>query len=142
MQSGSFGKLNKKISFPESLDLSPYMSEPGENNDLYKLYAVIVHIDMLNASFFGHYICYIKDFRGNWYRIDDCQVKNFCSFSWSPCLVASFFISSCIHLVWYVSQLLYPYKSDITFSHQTVDVYWSHPLYTKIFNAPVCWLPI
>lgn len=74
-QSGSFGKLNKRISFPETLDLSPYMSEPGDNNNLYKLYAVIVHIDMLNASFFGHYICYVKDFRGNWYRIDDCKVS-------------------------------------------------------------------
>lgn len=74
-QGGSFGKLNKRISFPETLDLSPYMSEPGENNNLYKLYAVIVHVDMLNASFFGHYICYIRDFRGNWYQIDDCKVS-------------------------------------------------------------------
>lgn len=73
-QSGRFGKLNKRVAFPETLDLRPYMSETGENNDIYKLYAVIVHVDMLNASFFGHYICYIKDFRGKWYRIDDCKV--------------------------------------------------------------------
>ncbi|XP_027081275.2 ubiquitin carboxyl-terminal hydrolase 18-like isoform X1 [Coffea arabica] len=73
-QSGRFGKLNKRVAFPETLDLRPYMSETGGNNDIYKLYAVIVHVDMLNASFFGHYICYIKDFRGKWYRIDDCKV--------------------------------------------------------------------
>ncbi|MED6144856.1 hypothetical protein PIB30_019476 [Stylosanthes scabra] len=73
-QSGRFGKLNKRISFPETLNLSPYMSEPGDGSDIYKLYAVVVHIDMLNASFFGHYICYIKDFHGNWYRIDDWKV--------------------------------------------------------------------
>ncbi|MED6150995.1 hypothetical protein PIB30_078037 [Stylosanthes scabra] len=73
-QSGRFGKLNKRISFPETLNLSPYMSEPGDEYDIYKLYAVVVHIDMLNASFFGHYICYIKDFHGNWYRIDDWKV--------------------------------------------------------------------
>lgn len=75
-QSGRFGKLNKRVSFPETLDLRPYMSETGDGNDIYKLYAVIVHVDMLNASFFGHYICYIKDFRGSWYRIDDCKVVN------------------------------------------------------------------
>ncbi|KAB1219899.1 Ubiquitin carboxyl-terminal hydrolase 18 [Morella rubra] len=75
-QSGRFGKLNKRVMFPETLDLSPYMSEAGDGTDLYKLYAVVVHVDMLNASFFGHYICYTKDFRGNWYRIDDCKVTN------------------------------------------------------------------
>ncbi|CAI9755585.1 unnamed protein product [Fraxinus pennsylvanica] len=74
-QSGRFGKLNKRVTFPETLNLSPYMSESEDGNDVYKLYAVIVHVDMLNASYFGHYICYVKDFRGNWYRIDDCKVS-------------------------------------------------------------------
>ncbi|XP_076936325.1 ubiquitin carboxyl-terminal hydrolase 18-like [Bidens hawaiensis] len=73
-QSGRFGKLNKRVTFPESLDLSPYMSESADGSDKYKLYAVVVHLDMLNASYFGHYICYTKDFSGNWYRIDDCKV--------------------------------------------------------------------
>ncbi|XVE53488.1 hypothetical protein DITRI_Ditri03aG0007100 [Diplodiscus trichospermus] len=73
-QSGRFGKLNKKVSFPETLDLTPYMSDDGDDINVYKLYAVVVHVDMLNASFFGHYICYTKDFCGNWYRIDDCKV--------------------------------------------------------------------
>jgi len=50
------------------------MSEKGDGADVYKLYAVVVHVDMLNASFFGHYICYTKDFRGNWHRIDDSKV--------------------------------------------------------------------
>ncbi|CAK8569918.1 unnamed protein product [Lathyrus sativus] len=75
-QSGRFGKLNKRVAFPETLNLSPYMSEAGDGSDIYKLYAVVVHIDMLNASFFGHYICYIKDFQGNWYRIDDSKVAS------------------------------------------------------------------
>ncbi|XP_059645667.1 ubiquitin carboxyl-terminal hydrolase 18-like [Cornus florida] len=75
-QSGRFGKLNKRVTFPETLDLRPYMSEAGDGNDIYKLYAVVVHVDMLNASFFGHYICYAKDFCGNWYRIDDCKVTS------------------------------------------------------------------
>ncbi|KAJ4707719.1 Ubiquitin carboxyl-terminal hydrolase [Melia azedarach] len=75
-QSGRFGKLNKRVTFPETLDFSPYMSEEGDGSDIYKLYAVVVHVDMLNASFFGHYICYIKDFHGNWYRVDDCKVMS------------------------------------------------------------------
>ncbi|VVB08902.1 unnamed protein product [Arabis nemorensis] len=75
-QGGRFGKLNKRISFPETIDLGPYTSSGGEGSDVYKLYAVIVHLDMLNASFFGHYICFVKDFRGNWYRIDDSEVEN------------------------------------------------------------------
>ncbi|XP_047327620.1 ubiquitin carboxyl-terminal hydrolase 18 [Impatiens glandulifera] len=74
-QSGRFGKLNKRITFPETLDLSPYMSESGDGTDLYKLYAVVVHVDMLNASFFGHYICYTKDLSGSWYLIDDSKVS-------------------------------------------------------------------
>lgn len=61
-QSGRFGKLNKRVAFSETLNLSPYMSGPGDGSD------------MLNASSFGHYICYIKDFLGNWYRIDDSKV--------------------------------------------------------------------
>nr|GMD21745.1 ubiquitin carboxyl-terminal hydrolase 18-like [Ipomoea batatas] len=75
-QRGRFGKLNKRVTFPETLDLRPYTSESSESDDVYRLYAVIVHVDMLNASFFGHYICYIKDFCGRWYRIDDCKVAS------------------------------------------------------------------
>ncbi|XP_010928622.1 uncharacterized protein [Elaeis guineensis] len=75
-QSGRFGKLNKRITFPENLDLTPYMSGNGDGTDLYSLYAVVVHLDMLNASFFGHYVCYTKDYDGQWYRIDDCKVMN------------------------------------------------------------------
>ncbi|XP_050216896.1 ubiquitin carboxyl-terminal hydrolase 18 isoform X2 [Mercurialis annua] len=75
-QSGRFGKLNKRVAFPEMLNLSPYISEAENGTDVYRLYAVVVHVDMLNASFFGHYICYIKDFCGNWYRVDDCKVRS------------------------------------------------------------------
>ncbi|KAJ7525990.1 hypothetical protein O6H91_17G077000 [Diphasiastrum complanatum] len=74
-QSGKFGKLNKRVTFPEVLDMSPYMSGKGDDPPLYRLYAVVVHVDMLNASFFGHYICYVKDKEGIWYKIDDSKVK-------------------------------------------------------------------
>ncbi|GJX32436.1 ubiquitin carboxyl-terminal hydrolase 18-like protein [Tanacetum coccineum] len=72
--SGRFKKLNKRVAFPKTLDVSPYMSENADGNDKYMLYGVVVHVDMLNASYFGHYICYMKDFSGNRYRIDDCKV--------------------------------------------------------------------
>ncbi|CAM8958608.1 unnamed protein product [Rhodiola kirilowii] len=73
-QSGRFGKLNKRVTFPQTLDLSPYMTNAVDGTNVYNLYAVVVHIDMLNASYFGHYICYIKDFCGDWYRVDDSKV--------------------------------------------------------------------
>ncbi|KAG6555189.1 hypothetical protein Mapa_003228 [Marchantia paleacea] len=74
-QTGKFGKLNKRVTFPEVLDMLPYMSEKGDKPPSYLLYAVVVHVDMLNASFFGHYICYVKDSQGIWYKIDDSKVK-------------------------------------------------------------------
>lgn len=74
-KNGKFGKLNKHVPFPEVLDISPYMSGTGDTPPLYMLYAVVVHVDMLNASFFGHYVCYVKDMHGAWYKIDDAEVQ-------------------------------------------------------------------
>jgi Ubiquitin carboxyl-terminal hydrolase len=70
------------------LDLMPYTSAGiGAGNDLYDLYAVVVHLDMLNASFFGHYICYIKDRQDRWYRADDCKVILFVLIFFEECLM-------------------------------------------------------
>ncbi|KAH9315522.1 hypothetical protein KI387_024149 [Taxus chinensis] len=74
-QSGKFGKLNKRVIFPETLNMTPYMSGTGDKQPLYKLYAVVVHLDMMNASFSGHYVCYVKNLQGAWYKINDCKVK-------------------------------------------------------------------
>ena len=38
------------------------MNEAADSNDLYKLYWIVVHVDMLKAS-------YTKAFSGNWYRM-------------------------------------------------------------------------
>ncbi|KAJ0984241.1 hypothetical protein J5N97_002597 [Dioscorea zingiberensis] len=73
-ESGRFGKLNKRVTFPENLDLTPYTSRERDGTDLYTLYAVVVHLDVQNSSFYGHYICFTKDFNGQWYKIDDDQV--------------------------------------------------------------------
>lgn len=56
------------------LDMIPYMTGTGDIPPLYMLYAVVVHLDTLNASFSGHYVSYVKDLQGNWFRIDDTEV--------------------------------------------------------------------
>ncbi|CAL9753741.1 unnamed protein product [Musa acuminata subsp. burmannicoides] len=73
-QSGKYGKLNKAVRFPEYLNLAHYMSG-DDASSMYQLYAVIVHKDVMNASFSGHYVCYVKDTQGKWYKIDDSEVK-------------------------------------------------------------------
>lgn len=73
-QEGKYGKINKCITFPGMLDMVPFMTGTGDIPPLYMLYAVVVHLDTLNASFSGHYVSYVKDLRGNWFRIDDTEV--------------------------------------------------------------------
>uniref|UniRef100_J3MY95 USP domain-containing protein n=2 Tax=Oryza brachyantha TaxID=4533 RepID=J3MY95_ORYBR len=74
-QSGNFGKINKAVRFPEHLNLSNYMSTADDNSPVYQLYAVVVHRDVMNAAFSGHYVCYVKDTQGKWHKMDDSQVK-------------------------------------------------------------------
>ncbi|KAE8793010.1 Ubiquitin carboxyl-terminal hydrolase 16 [Hordeum vulgare] len=74
-QSGMFGKINKAIRFPEYLNLSSYMSATDDCSPVYRLYAVVVHRDVMDSSVSGHYVCYVKDSQGKWYEMDDSQVK-------------------------------------------------------------------
>ncbi|KAI3703938.1 hypothetical protein L1987_74134 [Smallanthus sonchifolius] len=74
-QEGSYGKINKCITFPDMLDMIPFMTGTDDVPPLYMLYGVVVHLDTMNASFSGHYISYVKDLQGNWFRIDDTQVQ-------------------------------------------------------------------
>lgn len=74
-QEGNYGKINKCITFPEMLDMIPFMTGTDDIPPLYMLYAVIVHLDTSNASFSGHYISYVKDLQENWYRVDDTEVQ-------------------------------------------------------------------
>ncbi|KAL6952826.1 ubiquitin-specific protease ubp15 [Sarracenia purpurea var. burkii] len=78
-QEGSYGKINKCITFPDMLDMVPFMAGMDDIPPLYVLYAVVVHLDTLNASFSGHYVSYVKDLQGNWFRIDDIEVNQFSS---------------------------------------------------------------
>ncbi|KAK6938074.1 LOW QUALITY PROTEIN: Peptidase C19, ubiquitin carboxyl-terminal hydrolase [Dillenia turbinata] len=73
--SGKYGKLNKSIHFPEILDLAPYMSGTSDKSPIYRLYGVVVHLDVMNAAFSGHYVCYVKNIQNKWFKIDDGTVK-------------------------------------------------------------------
>ncbi|KAM1244408.1 hypothetical protein ACFX1X_036200 [Malus domestica] len=73
-QEGKYGKINKCITFPDMLDMIPFMTGTGDIPPLYLLYGVVVHLDTQNASFSGHYVAYVKDMRGDWFRIDDTEV--------------------------------------------------------------------
>ncbi|KAI8548383.1 hypothetical protein RHMOL_Rhmol07G0269900 [Rhododendron molle] len=73
-QSGKFGKLNKPIKFPEILNLAPYMSGTSDKSPVYRLFGVVVHLDIMNAAFSGHYVCYIKNGQKKWFKIDDTTV--------------------------------------------------------------------
>ena len=55
-----FGKINTQVSFPENLDLKPYMAEDAVDREdqEYSLYAVIVHISPFSSA--GHYISFVK----------------------------------------------------------------------------------
>ncbi|XP_042430177.1 ubiquitin carboxyl-terminal hydrolase 15-like [Zingiber officinale] len=74
-QTGKYGKINKCVTFPDMLDMIPFVTGTADKPPLYLLYAVVVHLDNSNASFAGHYISYIKDLQGTWFRIDDSQVE-------------------------------------------------------------------
>ncbi|KAK6125856.1 hypothetical protein DH2020_040404 [Rehmannia glutinosa] len=75
-RSGNLEKLNKLVKFPEVLNLSPYMSGMSDKYPIYHLYAVVVHLGLMNAAYSGHYVSYVKDFRGDWFRIDDSRVSH------------------------------------------------------------------
>ncbi|KAJ0989370.1 hypothetical protein J5N97_007726 [Dioscorea zingiberensis] len=74
-QTGQYGKINKCVTFPDLLDMIPFVTGTADIPPLYMLYAVVVHLDTLNASFSGHYVSYVKDLQGAWFRVDDAEVQ-------------------------------------------------------------------
>lgn len=67
------GKITKFISYPEELDLRPYMSDPTKPAIYYQLSAVLIHLGHSTNS--GHYFCFIKNSDNFWYKMDDSTVS-------------------------------------------------------------------
>lgn len=56
--------------------MAPYIHGDSDRSAQYNLYAVVVHVDMMNSTSTGHYVCYVKNFRGEWFGINDSTVCN------------------------------------------------------------------
>lgn len=54
--------------------MTPFMSSTSDMSPIYRLYGVVVHLDIMNASFSGHYVCYVKNIQNKWFKIDDSSV--------------------------------------------------------------------
>jgi ubiquitin carboxyl-terminal hydrolase 36/42 len=71
-------KINKPIAFPETLDMSPYMSFPKaarrDGTHIYKLYAVLVHSG--SSTDCGHYYSFVRAPNDAWFRCDDSSVHS------------------------------------------------------------------
>ncbi|CAE7238659.1 UBP19 [Symbiodinium sp. CCMP2592] len=72
-----FGKINRRVSFPLELDLSPWIpasdrkrfhrDQNGEGL-VYQLYAMCVHHDLRGSTASGHYVAYARDRNDRWPR--------------------------------------------------------------------------
>ncbi|XP_053911784.1 ubiquitin carboxyl-terminal hydrolase 36-like [Cuculus canorus] len=65
-------KIKKDVTYPEVLDIRPYLSEAKGDPMNYELYAVLVHSGYSCHS--GHYYCYVKASDGQWYQMNDATV--------------------------------------------------------------------
>lgn len=70
------------------------MSGTSDKSPIYRLYGVVVHLDIMNAAFSGHYVCYVKNIQNKWFKIDDSMVCFFLGqFAFLACLTTKIVIS-------------------------------------------------
>uniref|UniRef100_A0A671W7C8 Ubiquitin carboxyl-terminal hydrolase 48 n=1 Tax=Sparus aurata TaxID=8175 RepID=A0A671W7C8_SPAAU len=74
-QTGHKKKLNTFISFPEQLDMGPFLEgKPCTISCVYELSAVLIHRGI--SAYSGHYIAHVKDARtGDWYKFNDEEIE-------------------------------------------------------------------
>ncbi|XP_040926704.1 ubiquitin carboxyl-terminal hydrolase 48 isoform X2 [Betta splendens] len=73
-QTGHKKKLNTFISFPEQLDMGPFLEGNQDQNCVYELSAVLIHRGI--SAYSGHYIAHVKDARtGDWYKFNDEEIE-------------------------------------------------------------------
>ncbi|XP_072571838.1 ubiquitin carboxyl-terminal hydrolase 48 isoform X3 [Paramormyrops kingsleyae] len=72
-QTGHKKKLNSFISFPEVLDMGPFLEEKDEKC-VYELNAVLIHRGI--SAYSGHYIAHVRDGRTKeWYKFNDEEIE-------------------------------------------------------------------
>lgn len=72
-QTGHKKKLNTFISFPEVLDMGPFLEEK-EEKCVYELNAVLIHRGV--SAYSGHYIAHVRDARtSDWYKFNDEEIE-------------------------------------------------------------------
>ncbi|XP_067243976.1 ubiquitin carboxyl-terminal hydrolase 48 isoform X1 [Chanodichthys erythropterus] len=72
-QSGHKKKLNTFISFPEVLDMGPFL-EGKDEKCTYELSAVLIHRGV--SAYSGHYIAHVRDAHTNdWYKFNDEEIE-------------------------------------------------------------------
>ena len=47
------------------------MSRHTGADETYDLFCVVVHLDVGGSTFFGHYVCHVRDASGSWWTLDD-----------------------------------------------------------------------
>ncbi|XP_040059098.2 ubiquitin carboxyl-terminal hydrolase 48 [Gasterosteus aculeatus] len=73
-QTGHKKKLNTFISFPEQLDMGPFLEGKADHKCVYELSAVLIHRGI--SAYSGHYIAHVKDARtGDWYKFNDEEIE-------------------------------------------------------------------
>lgn len=75
-QKGHKKKINSSLQFPDTLDMSQYMTVPENENKplMYNLTAVLIHKGP--SAYSGHYVAHICDqLTGTWYKFNDEQVE-------------------------------------------------------------------
>uniref|UniRef100_A0A8C7UJQ9 Ubiquitin carboxyl-terminal hydrolase 48 n=1 Tax=Oncorhynchus mykiss TaxID=8022 RepID=A0A8C7UJQ9_ONCMY len=72
-QTGHKKKLNTFISFPEQLDMGPFLEGKGIKC-VYELSAVLIHRGV--SAYSGHYIAHVRDARtSDWYKFNDEEIE-------------------------------------------------------------------
>ncbi|CAN6245783.1 unnamed protein product [Urochloa humidicola] len=66
-------KIDKKVDFPTTLNLKPFVSDSEGTDFKYRLYGVLVHAGWNTQS--GHYYCFVRTSSGLWHNLDDNQVR-------------------------------------------------------------------
>eukprot|EP00063_Salmo_salar_P048330 XP_014023165.1 PREDICTED: ubiquitin carboxyl-terminal hydrolase 48 isoform X3 [Salmo salar] len=73
-QTGHKKKLNTFISFPEQLDMGPFLEGKEDEKCVYELSAVLIHRGV--SAYSGHYIAHVRDARtSDWYKFNDEDIE-------------------------------------------------------------------